>query len=205
MTQVDKNYYNLKEYSYLDRWSSYYYQLREIINLAPQSLLEIGLGDKVLSSYLKNNLKIIYKSLDFDPSLEPDIIASVAEMPLKDNSFDLIVAFQVLEHLPFSNFEKALAEIRRVSRKDAIISLPHFGPPLKFLLKLPLFKEIKLARKIRLPLKHNFNGQHYWEIGKHSYPLKKIKDIISQYFFIKKHFVPFENQYHHFFVLEKLK
>jgi ubiquinone/menaquinone biosynthesis C-methylase UbiE len=205
MAQVKKNYYDFKKYSSLDRWVSYYYQLKEIIGLEPKSMLEIGIGEKVLGDYIKNNLDISYKSLDLAADLDPDIIGSVLKIPSDDNTFDLVAAFEVLEHLPFSDFEKALLEISRVAKNQVIISLPHFGPPVKFSFKLPLIKEIKIAAKLPLPLKQVFNGQHYWEIGKKYYSLKKIKNIISKYFLLKKHYVPFENQYHHFFILEKLR
>lgn len=204
MKQNKENLYEFSKYSSLDRWASYYYQLKEIVALKPRSLLEIGIGEKVIGNYVKNSLKIFYQSLDLNIDLKPDIAASVTDMPLEDSSFDLVVAFEILEHLPFEEFETALKEIKRVAKKDVIISLPHFGPPLKLSLKLPLIKEIKIAFKLPWLLKHEFNGEHFWEIGKKSYSLKKVMEIIERHFRIKKHYVPFENQYHHFFVLDKL-
>jgi hypothetical protein len=111
---------------------------------------------------------------------------------------------EVLEHLPFEKFEKCLQELRRVSKKYVVLSLPHFGPPIKLSFKVPLFKEIKMALKIPFPTKHKFNDEHYWEIGKQGYPASKIRKILKKYFKIKKEFIPFENQYHHFYILEKL-
>lgn len=43
-------------------------------------------------------------------------------LPFPDNSFDLVISSQVLEHLP--NFRKGLDEIYRVTKKRAIITLP---------------------------------------------------------------------------------
>ena len=97
-----------------------------------------------------------------------------------------------------------MSELKRVSKKYVILSLPHFGHSIKLSFKIPLIKEKKLAIRIPFPTKHHFNGDHYWEIGKKGYPLMKIKQIIKKYFMLKKDFIPFENQYHHFFVLEKL-
>lgn len=37
--------YNFDAYCYPERWASYYYQISEILNLKPKSLLEIGVGD----------------------------------------------------------------------------------------------------------------------------------------------------------------
>jgi len=43
-------------------------------------------------------------------------------LPFDDNSFDVVIADNVLEHLP--SFEKGLGEIKRVTKKRAIIALP---------------------------------------------------------------------------------
>ena len=201
--QVDKNHYSFEKYCYPDRWASYYYQLRETFALKPQSILEIGAGDSVYKNYVMSNLDATYTSLDIAPDLKPDLIGSVTNIPIKDASVELAVAFEVLEHLPFDQFPLALAELHRVSKKNVLISIPHFGPPIKFLLKIPFLPEIKFAFKIQYPRKHVFNGEHYWEIGKKGYPPKRIRDEIKNHFKILKEFVPFENQYHHFFVLEK--
>ncbi len=201
--QVNRESYNFKKYSFPGRWVSYFHQISESLSLDPKSILETGTGDGVYKDYVINNTSIDYKNIDIAEDLNPDIIGSVDCMPLKDNSFDLVVAFEVLEHLEFDKFEKALSELRRVTKKNVIISLPHFGPPIKFLFKIPFLKEIKIAFKIPVPLEHKFNGQHYWEIGQKEYSAGKIRDIIKKHFKIKKEFIPFENQYHHFYVLEK--
>jgi len=53
---------------------------------------------------------------------------------------------------------------------------------------------------------HNFDGEHYWEIGKFGYPLKKIvEDIQRAGFEVKKTYRVLEFPYHRFFVLRKLK
>jgi len=51
---------------------------------------------------------------------------------------------------------------------------------------------------------NNFNGEHYWEIGRKNYPKSKIREIIKKHFKIKTEFSPMLNAYHYFFVLEKL-
>jgi len=194
--------YGFSEYDHKSRWISYWHQIDEVLGLGPQSVLEIGIGGKVVSNYLKDRgIKVV--TLDTDDNLKPDVTASVVKMPFGDDSFDVVLCAEVLEHLPFEKLEESLKELKRVSKKNIILSLPHFGHSLKFSFKIPLIKERKLAARLALPIKHEFNGEYYWEIGKKGYPLKKIRDIVKKYFKIKKEFIPFENQYHHLFVLEK--
>ncbi len=201
--QVDKSSYKFQKYSYPERWGSYFYQIKEVLAFSPKSILEIGVGDGVLGAYIKNNTDISYKSLDVAEDLNPDATGSVVSIPFEDKSFDVVVAYEVLEHIPFGGFEKALMELGRVSRGGVVISLPHFGPPVKFSLKIPFVPEIKISFKIPFPKRHVFNGQHYWEIGTRGYGVYKIRKTLGKYFYILEDYVPWENQYHHFFILRK--
>lgn len=200
--QVNKDVYRFESYVGIDRWSSYYYQLREILAQKPSSVLEIGVGDHIIGDYLTGH-NISYTSADIADDLSPDIVADVTDLPIPDASYDVVCAFEVLEHLPFGQFEKALGELARVSRRVVVLSLPHFGPPIQFLVKIPFLREFRFSIKIPFPRKHLFNGQHYWEIGKMGYSAEMVRAVLKKYFEITREFVPFENQYHHFFTLRK--
>ena len=202
MKQVDKQSYQFERYVGIDRWSSYHYQLREIFACKPASVLEIGVGDRVVGNVLKEH-GVAYTSADIAEDLLPDVVADVLALPFADKSFDVVCAFEVLEHLPFEKLEPALVELARVSRRDVLISVPHFGPSLRLECKLPFVPRMRFACKIPFPVKHTFNGQHYWEIGKSGFPARRIRAALLRRFSIRKEFVPFENQYHHFFVLQK--
>jgi ubiquinone/menaquinone biosynthesis C-methylase UbiE len=201
--QTDKEWYTFRKYAGADRFVSYYHQLDEVIAVRPETVLEVGVGDQVFGAYLKANTKIQYESLDVANDLHPTHRGSVDDIPLPDAQFDVVCAFEVLEHLPYEKFEKALTELLRVSKKHVIISVPHFGPPIKFLLKLPFLPEIRFAWKFPYAKAHRFNGQHYWELGKKDFPVTRVRTAILKHATILKEFIPFENQYHHFFILGK--
>ncbi len=200
--QVDKDAYRFERYGTEERFVSYQTQLAEIIRSNARSVLEIGAGDRVVGSYLKNNTQIAYTSADIADDVGADVIAPVTKLPFEDNSFDISCAFEVLEHLPFDQFQPALTELARVARTHVLISLPHFGPMLSLALKIPFLPRIRLAYKIPFPKEHAFNGQHHWEIGKRGYPLSRIRTELSKHGRITRDFIPFESSYHHFFSIK---
>ncbi len=184
------------------RWCSYWYQINEILNLNPKNVLEIGVGNNVIGDYLKRIVD--YKNMDLDKDLESDIIGDIKNIPLKDNSFDLVCAFQVLEHLPFNELAKCLNEMQRIARRYVLISLPNYGSLFSIKVNLPFFGAIKYHKKISFIDRDNLNKKHYWEIGRKGYPIEKVKKEIEKTGLkIIKDFAPFENPSHRFFILGK--
>jgi ubiquinone/menaquinone biosynthesis C-methylase UbiE len=206
-TQVDKKNYNFEKYTDRSRWMSYWHQVREIVS-RPEitSVLEIGPGNGFLRQVLQvYRPDIKYHTIDIAADLNPDVVGSVTKMPLEDDSYDVVCAFQVLEHIRYDDFEPAVAEMKRVAKQYVFISLPHFGPSVELWFKIPFLKRIKFAAKIFFPKEHVFGGQHYWEIGKKGYSVQKIRSVLVRYFNLIDEYVPFENQYHRFFILDVFK
>ncbi len=203
--QDDENVYFGSTYLNEKRFISYYYQFKEIIKSSPESVLEIGPGNKIISFILKNkNIKVI--TLDIDKRLDPEILADVNFLPLDSDSFDLVSCCEVLEHIPFENFRKSLSELKGISKSKVIISLPDAEKYFKFSFQLPNLYEYK--RLIKIPFQsfekpNKEENTHYWEINKKGYPLKKIKNEIREVGFeIEKTYRPFENPKHRFFILK---
>jgi len=203
--QVKSNHYFNKSYDTKERFISYWHQVNEIVSLEPDSVIEIGIGSGFISKYLKER-GINITTLDFDPNLNPDKVGSVLNIPFEDNSFEVVACYEVLEHLPFENFNKALAEIFRVSKSYAILSLPDVNRVYRVYVHFPkvgVFKRLIPLPRLKRPI-HNFDGEHYWEIGKACYPLSKVVcEIQKSGFKIEKTYRLFEHPYHRFFVLKK--
>lgn len=201
--QVDKTHYEFDQYGFEERFVSYFWQFKKVLGLNPESILEVGVGDGVFGDFVKRNTSIYYQSVDIAEDLKPDILGSVTALPVPDNSYDITCAFEVLEHIPFEEFDMAVAQMCRVAKKYVVISVPHFGPMLAFSLKIPFVPLIRFAFKIPYPKAHRFNGQHYWEIGKKGYPLSLVRQKFQAHGELVEDFVPFGAFYHHFFVIEK--
>lgn len=191
-------------YDTKDRFASYWHQIDSINKFSPTSILEVGIGGGFLSSYLQRQ-GVSITTLDLDPDLSPSILGSVLDIPCQSNSFDIVTSFQVLEHLPYECFLPALKEICRVSRLHAVISLPDGTRTLRLLLKIPGVKETRMMVSLPLlPKRHVFDGQHYWEVGRIGYPLRRItQDMHSAGFVLENTFQVFEKPFHRFFELHK--
>ncbi len=203
--QVEPKHYASEKYNTKERFNSYFYQIKEVISYNPKSVLEIGVGNSFVSEYLKKKgLKVT--TLDCDENLNPDKVGSVLSLPFLDSSFELVICFQVLEHLPYDDFTKALKEIYRVTKRSAILSLPDVERCFKFFFTNDDSYEIK--KYIEMPRKkkpiHLLCGEHHWEIGKDGYPLGKICNSINSVGFeVLRTYRIFENTYHRIFVLNK--
>lgn len=199
--QVQASHYTNTTYLSKQRLASYWHQIDEIIQLQPTSVLEIGVG----SGFMRQQLAVLgipnVISADIDAALGPDVMADVRQLPIGDDSVDMAVAFQVLEHLPYDDFEPALRELRRVARKTVLLSLPDRTPTLRWAWSATQW-ELK-PRLLRIPIpiyRRVASDQHYWEIGLKDYPLSRIKAAIQSVGLqlIRTYQVP-EYPYHRFF------
>lgn len=115
--QVLKEHY-FRGYDIKERWMSYWYQINEVLRTKARKVLEVGVGNKTISNYLKER-GIKVTTVDINPSLNPDHVCDVAELTkiFKPKTFDAVLCAEVLEHLPFIKFRKALGELYEVSRE----------------------------------------------------------------------------------------
>lgn len=170
--QVSKSHYG-HSYRSRDRWLSYFYQLALVRTLAPASVLEVGPGEGVVTENLRRDgVRVV--TCDIAEDLHPDVVGSITALPCKDGEFELALAAEVLEHIQWRDVPQALRELRRVSKARVVISLPHPGWVFSLSLKLPLLPYLNLF--LQIPFfwqEHTFNGEHYWELGKKGYPVRR--------------------------------
>lgn len=98
------------------------------------SILDVGCGEGFTLNRLKEQgigkelegIEYLQTAIDLGKEMYPDIKitkGSIYRLPYKDNSFDLVLCTEVLEHL--ENPGNALKELVRVSRKYLVISVPN--------------------------------------------------------------------------------
>ncbi len=109
-TSIEFKYY-WESLNNFESYISYLNQIKTIYELKPKTVLEIGVGNKLTYNHLKQ-IGIDVVSLDINQKLNPNYIGDIRQLTFESNFFDLICAFEVLEHLPFSDLEKALQELK---------------------------------------------------------------------------------------------
>lgn len=121
-------------YSYIYNSENYFHgleseRINRILKRIPSkgSILEIGCGDGRLLNKINADFKI---GIDF--SIKPLIhvktltfAANVSNLPFSNNSFELVICSEILEHLNNTISNKTLDEIRRVSSRYILISVPY--------------------------------------------------------------------------------
>lgn len=218
--QPKSDYYRQENNINFNLWIDYWYQQDLISKTNSKSILEIGKGTGMFETVMKKR-GFKYTSADIDKNLNPDIVCDVTKIPINDNNYDCVCAFQVLEHIPFSKFKKGLIELRRVSKKYIIISLPYACFYISFAFQPfyatffdPLFKFFRL--KSFEPIYVNFYipffflkkmgmiKPHYWEMGRKGFSINRIRKTISNSGLeIESEKSRIFYPYHHFFVLKK--
>ena len=153
--------------------------LKKHLSINSGKVLDVGCGEGIVARSIffdRPNIKltgvdISEEAIKIFKKLNPGAQAYTASADnlklFASNKFDLVMCCEVLEHL--EDFEKALAELKRVSKKYILISIPH----------QPWFSLMNLARGKNL---RNF-GDDPDHINKWS--KRKFLNILKQNCFTK--------------------
>lgn len=112
----------------------YTYVLKELKALQPDTILDVGCGEGFTLRKLKDakigkkleGIEYLDRAIELGKKENPDITikkGTIYTLPYKDNSFDVVVCTEVLEHL--EEPEKALQELIRVSKKHILLTVPN--------------------------------------------------------------------------------
>lgn len=199
-------------------WLSVFHQLTVPACLEDvSSVLEFGPGRGFLGAVLKY-YGLEYRSADVvDHGAKPDFLCDIMGFA-EDKKFDLVCAFQTLEHNPPETFVPHLKKMASVSNKYVYISLPYYGRWLSVNLsvnlprinrnfiktitldRFPKKRPVEEYRKSKTPYAH-----HWFEVGDKGFKKKdlakyakeaglKITDMKSSHSF----------PYHIFLLMEKM-
>lgn len=89
------------------------------------SILDVGSGGLGIAPYIKRPVTGL--DIEFYPPFHPglkQVKGSAMEIPFPDNSFDIVVSTDTLEHVTSGNRSKAVEEMMRVAAKFIFIAVP---------------------------------------------------------------------------------
>jgi len=184
---------------------NFWHQIDEVLELRPETLLEVGKGGGVVSDHLKKS-GICVTTIDVDAGTHPDVVGSVLSLPFKDREFDIVLMAEVLEHLPFNEIPEALRELHRVTKRGIVVTLPYRGSRAFFSLKIPLFSPVRLF----IPIPYFWRSHllsasgHHWEVGKKGFSRARIRKMFQKEGLTVVKEKIFSDDYDHIFYILKV-
>jgi len=86
--------------------------------------LNLGCGEDIRAGYV---------NIDAIARRGVNLVCDITKIPVKNKSYDVVCAFEVLEHIPYDDFEAALKEMKRVLKDKGFIVLTALHPDIDFL------------------------------------------------------------------------
>ena len=169
-----------KELESLEHWNYYWHQQKIMQNLVlyrGEDFLEIGVGSGFSANYCRSKGAKV-TTLDIDQEKKPDIVANAVYYDFKQK-YDYLMAYEVLEHIPYNEFEIIVKKFRTFIKKYVFISLPRNERPIFSLnLKLPKLKPVGLEWKI---LNRKITtAAHHWELDYNGFSTKRVEQLFKE-------------------------
>lgn len=192
------------------RFSSIGYQWKIAMESGGESFLEIGPGAGVLTLLLRAKGFTVITG-DINTLLKPSVCLNLPFLPFRKKAFDVVLCFEVLEHIPLDLLLPSLKEYERVASSKVVISLPEYKPKKRSLRRWSIpwaayqfQKLIPSMPRIRARDETvTISPGHYWEIGVQGVSRETVIAQGQQAgLLFKEDFCNPHYSYHHFFAFE---
>lgn len=205
---LEKKRYYADGYFNVDHFISISEQIRLVRGLKSTNILEIGIGNGLVSDFLR---KAGYNVTTFDinPNLNPDVIGSVTDLveALNHRKFDLILCAEVLEHMPFEYFEQVINNIALTTNEYAILTLPRSQKvifDIQCKIKIPKMPYFNTGLFFSLPIS-SVPPEHHWQLDSSVQTKREeiVKIITQQFKIVDSGRFRFRSD-HYYFILKKV-
>ena len=99
-----------------------------IEKVRPKTLLDVGCGKGYYVEWCKRH-NIDAVGVDFASGY--GVRADVCKLPFDTNSFEIVTAFDLLEHIPIEKLDTAISELKRVAQDLVIVSIGYGSSRIK--------------------------------------------------------------------------
>ena len=136
-----------------------------ITQLGSKNILNLGGGgERFLEKYLNKNLKVFEVDFQGNNDLNLDL-SKLDKLPFKDNQFECVCGFDLLEHL--ENFHFLTKEMIRITNKDILISLPNSASEIPHIIfgRKPNLKDNTrgvYSKYYGLPIEYQVDRHRWW-------------------------------------------
>ncbi len=129
LSEVDtyKELFDIQEKNHKDMENATY-SLLDSIPKDVTSIADIGAGPGIVNRYIPSNIHVIAIDLDEEILKHNNCethLGDILDIPLKDDSVDMSIACDVLEHIEPDKLNRAVAEMKRVAKKYVYFQTPN--------------------------------------------------------------------------------
>jgi SAM-dependent methyltransferase len=152
------------------------------------TIIDVGCGNGIITNELASRYEITgldrsEKSLEFVRTRK--ICASADAIPLPDNSFDLVMTTEMMEHLEDETFKNTAGEIKRLSKKYILITVPDNEDIDKNFIKCPHCNHIfnfnyHLQKISRQTLEELFSDHQLIKYARFGTKVRPYKSLLSR-------------------------
>jgi hypothetical protein len=199
--QVASSHYEWMAYVTRERWISYWHQIRLAAEIRPISCAIVGAGDGWVAEVL-GSMGVRVVSIDHSRDLGPSVVGDLKAVPMQDGGVEVVVCCQVLEHLPWDSLGECLEELRRISSRRVVISVPQRGRSWSVRARIPYLGEVGRGGTLRARRPFEFDGQHYWEANTIEHSIGDVEKELLRVFGTIETFVERDDPYRRFYVAD---
>jgi hypothetical protein len=160
-------------------WEYYWHQqkLMEDLLQPDDNILEIGVGSGFAANYLRSK-QFSVTTFDIDADKSPDIVGNVVDHRF-DRTFDCVMAFEILEHIPYEEFERVIKRMPEYVDRYAFISLPrNLASISSGYIKFPRIRP--MSWNLRFKRRKLVSENHHWELDYGPYSIGRVEGFLRQ-------------------------
>lgn len=161
------------------QWQYYWAQHRLLFGrLDPQDrVCEVGVGTRFTYFQLKARGYAV-ESIDIDADKEPDIVGDITELGVEALRYDVVLAFNVFEHVPYEAFLRVVGRCYEAGVSKIFLGLPaNLRVLVDLSVRLPRLPELSwfwAVRRRAIAQEH-----HFWELEYGTYTERRLLDDLA--------------------------